>query len=177
MERYVKPLALTLVIVICLLGASHLSAQKLYTWTDENGVTHITDQPPPKRAKVLNVMRYTEETPKETDSIQRRKKEFRRKLDREEKIEKAQQAEIRAREAEEEANKAMKQAEAEIAEKQEYIRRLSTTRDKRKQFRKRIERLKKEAEAAQANAQSAVQKAQEASQEAKAAAEQARKAQ
>lgn len=172
-----KPLALTMVILIGLFGASHLSAQKLYTWTDENGVTHITDQPPPKRAKLQNVITYTEETPEETEAIQRRKKELRKELDQEEKIEKAQQAEIRARKAEEEANQAMKKTEQEIAEKQEYIRRLSSTRDKRKQFRKRIERLKKEAEAAQANAQSAVQKAQEAAAEATAAAEEARKAQ
>ena len=172
-----KPLVLTMVILIGLFGASHLSAQKLYTWTDENGVTHITDQPPPKRARVLNVMSYSKETPEETEAIQRRKEEFRRELDREEKLEQVRQAEVRARKAEEEAKQAMKQAEEEIAEKQEYIRRLSTTRDKRKQFRKRIERLKREAEAAQADAQSAVQKAQEASAEARTAAEEARNAQ
>lgn len=35
-----------------------LSADQIYTWTDENGNLHITQTPPPKHAKLDNVMTY-----------------------------------------------------------------------------------------------------------------------
>ena len=38
-------------IVIFLLGQTIISAGQLYSWDDENGVTHITVNPPPENAK------------------------------------------------------------------------------------------------------------------------------
>jgi len=35
-----------------------LSADQIYTWTDENGNLHITQTPPPKHAKLDNVVTY-----------------------------------------------------------------------------------------------------------------------
>ena len=37
-----------IIFFVAVMGASDLGAQKLYTWIDENGVTHITDDPPPQ---------------------------------------------------------------------------------------------------------------------------------
>ena len=47
------------------------SAQKLYTWTDENGILHITDHPPPQRAQIEEVVTYKERTPEEQQAIDR----------------------------------------------------------------------------------------------------------
>jgi hypothetical protein len=41
---------------------AELSADKLYTWTDEKGNVHITEHPPPKNAKTMDVMTYQPQT-------------------------------------------------------------------------------------------------------------------
>ena len=41
---------------------AELSADKLYTWTDEKGNLHITEHPPPKNAKTKDVMTYQPQT-------------------------------------------------------------------------------------------------------------------
>lgn len=35
-------------------------ADRLYTWEDDNGVTHISKEPPPQKAKLIDIMDYTE---------------------------------------------------------------------------------------------------------------------
>ena len=39
----------------CLIG----HADRLYTWEDDNGVTHISKGPPPQKAKLIDTMDYT----------------------------------------------------------------------------------------------------------------------
>jgi len=34
-------------------------ADRLYTWEDEKGVTHITKEPPPQKTKMIDTMDYT----------------------------------------------------------------------------------------------------------------------
>lgn len=34
-------------------------ADRLYTWEDDKGVTHITKEPPPQKTKLINTMDYT----------------------------------------------------------------------------------------------------------------------
>ena len=161
----------TAILLLGLLTAAHLGAQKLYTWTDENGVLHITEQPPPKSAKVEDVMTYKEKTPEELEAIEREKNNIRRKFERQEQLDQVQEARLKASQAEEQAKKAKETAEEEYDYNKEYIKRLSTTKDKRKQFRKKIERLKKETEESFAEAKSAAEQAEEAKQTAEKAAE------
>lgn len=35
------------------------NADPIYTWVDSNGVTHITQEPPPQTAKSISVMNYS----------------------------------------------------------------------------------------------------------------------
>jgi hypothetical protein len=156
-----------------LFAASLLGAQKLYTWTDENGVLHITEQPPPKSAKVEDVRTYKERTPEELEAIERRKEKLRRELERENQLEKKREAQLKAQEADDEAQKALGQAEEDYEKNKAYIDKLSNRKWKRKKFRKRIDRLKKETEEGFTEAQSAAERAEEAKQ----AAEEAEKAQ
>jgi hypothetical protein len=52
-----------------------LSADKLYTWTDEKGNLHITETPPPKTARTKDVMSYK---PRTAAQIQKMEAEARR---------------------------------------------------------------------------------------------------
>lgn len=161
----------TAILLLSLFTVSHLGAQKIYTWTDENGVLHITEQPPPKSAKVEDVMTYKEKTPAELEAMQREKDAIRREFERQEQVDQAQAARLKANQAEEQAKQTKETAEEEFEYNKEYIKQLSSTKQKRKQFRKRIERLKKETEESFAEAKSAAEQAEEAKQAAEKAAE------
>ena len=155
-------LIVTAVVLFSLFTASLLGAQKVYTWTDENGVLHITDHPPPQRAQIEEVVTYKERTPEEQQAIDRRKRELRRELDQDDQRVKAQEAQLKARQAEEEAQKSLEQAEEEYEQNKAYIDRLSNRKWKRKQFRKKIDRLKKETEESFAEAKEAAEQAEAA---------------
>ena len=161
---------------LILLAALNLNAQKLYTWTDEKGVMHVTDQPPPEmgRVKDVEVIRYEEKIPQEIETIQQKKESLRLKFYREEQIEKARQAEIQARKAEKRAQETLQKAQEEYEYNKVYIRRLTSTKDKRKKFRKRVNRIIAETEASRIEAKEAVEQAEKAVEQARKAAEEAR---
>ncbi len=170
----------TIITIGCLMaisGVGHLYAQQIYTWIDENGVVHITDQAPPKNARVADVIKYKEKTAQEQDAIERQIEKQRKRNERQDKIDAAQRAAVEAREAEKRAQEAVAGARQETLENQEYVKKLSNRRWKRRKFRKRIERLKIETEATQAEAEAVVQQAEEAAQKARDAAAAARKTQ
>ena len=164
-------------LLLTLLTAISPNAQKLYTWTDANGVMHIADQPPPERDTVqdVEVIRYEEKTPQEIQAIQHKKENLRRQLDREERIEKARQAEMQAVDAEKKAQEAVQKAREEFEYNNEYIRRLNFTKNSRRKHRKRVDRIKVETEAFQAEAKAAIKQAEEAARKARIAAEEAQK--
>ncbi|MGD2022853.1 MAG: DUF4124 domain-containing protein [Desulfobacterales bacterium] len=59
-ESKMKPLImLTIVGVILSIWCSTAHADKLYTWEDDKGVTHITKEPPPQKTKLKDTMDYT----------------------------------------------------------------------------------------------------------------------
>ena len=49
-------------LILLFFVTAELLADKLYTWTDEKGILHITEQPPPKNAKKMDVMTYQPQT-------------------------------------------------------------------------------------------------------------------
>ena len=70
-----KYLSWGLFLVMLFYAIPNLSADKRYTWTDENGNLHITETPPPKNAKTKDVMTYrpqTEAQIRETNAADRR---------------------------------------------------------------------------------------------------------
>ncbi len=172
-----KFLSLTLVLVISGLAAPHLYAQQIYTWTDENGIIHITDQAPPKKARVEDITKYEEKPPQEEAAIETRKQQIRKDIEQRDKVEEARRAAIEAREAEKRAAEAMEKAREETQANEDYVRYLSNRRWKRKKFKKRIERIKIETEASQAQAEAAVKEAQEAATRAREAAAAAQESQ
>ena len=173
-DMQVKSLGLIVAFSIVFSSSYLIEAQQIYTWTDENGVTHITDQAPPKEARVEDVIQYKEKTPQELAEIERKIDALRKNNERQEKIDAAQRAEVAAREAEKQAREAMEKAREETEINQEYVRKLSTRKWKRRKFKKRIERIRIETEATQAEAEAAVKRAEEAAKKAQEAAAEAR---
>ena len=50
-------LAILGIIIFC--WCSKGNADRLYTWEDNKGVTHITQEPPPQKTKMIDTMDYT----------------------------------------------------------------------------------------------------------------------
>jgi hypothetical protein len=79
-----KIIIITLLTMGFLMHSAH--ADRMYTWTDDQGVIHITKQPPPPKAKADNVIHYkpqTEEqiraTQQEAEKQQKRDDEIRKR--------------------------------------------------------------------------------------------------
>ena len=104
---------LILLILLWVWWAGPVSAD-IYRWTDANGVTHFSNEPPPTGAKVLDKI---EETPYDADADRQRISEERRyRLEREKLELEERKAELAGREREaqlklEEANLRMQQAQ------------------------------------------------------------------
>ena len=43
-------------------------ADRLYTWEDDNGVTHISKEPPPQKTKLIDIMDYTSHPEKQNQA-------------------------------------------------------------------------------------------------------------
>jgi len=55
-----KPLImLTIAGVVMSIWCATGQADRLYTWEDDNGVTHISKEPPPQKTKLIDIMDYT----------------------------------------------------------------------------------------------------------------------
>lgn len=55
-----KPLImLTIAGVVMSIWCTTGHADRLYTWEDDKGVTHITKEPPPQKTKMIDTMDYT----------------------------------------------------------------------------------------------------------------------
>ena len=72
-----KVLRLCVFVFLCLLPASGSNAGKVYTWTDEKGVTHITETPPPPNAKDRDVIEYVPKTKEEEEAIREQQQQSR----------------------------------------------------------------------------------------------------
>ena len=151
-----------------------LSADKVYTWTDKDGKLHITDQPPPEDANVSNVTTYKPPSEKEILENQRQQRQQQMRenaVDRKQKLEETQNAELKAQKAAEEAKIAGGKADAAVKDAKDYI----DTHD-RNQYMRRAHKydMKKkagEAEAAVDQANAAAEQARKAEEKAKTAEE------
>jgi len=79
---------LSILALISLSCPSLLNAAEMYSWTDEEGVTHLSDKPPPEGVKVDKSIKYDPLTGEEKQRIQAEKEAEReeyRRLEAEEK--------------------------------------------------------------------------------------------
>jgi chromosome segregation ATPase len=155
MRPFYLPLAIIIIFVLTIMA----EAGQVYTWTDEHGNLHITDSPPPKNAKIEDVMEYRQTSGDEKLTEKQLQKE--KALDelKEKQNQQIEEAKRKAQQADERAKNAVARAEQITRDNNTYIKRLGSTKEKRKQFKKRIQRLKQEAETAQEAANAAIEQA------------------
>jgi hypothetical protein len=55
--------------IVLFFGVEAIAGQ-IHTWTDENGVLHMTDTPPPKSAKTVETYRYRVRPSRDLDAVQ-----------------------------------------------------------------------------------------------------------
>ncbi len=65
-----KPIAIIIIFGFACLTASGLEAE-IYTWTDENGVRHYSNTPPPERATQVKTAREIAPSPEVSQSIEK----------------------------------------------------------------------------------------------------------
>ena len=160
MEKY--PILIALAIIFTFVLTFNVDAGQVYTWTDEHGNLHITNSPPPKNAKIKAVLPYQQKTDDEIQSekqLQKKENLEDLKAAQDQQIEEAKR---KARQADERAKEAVARAEQITRDNNDYIKRLGSTREKRKQFKKKMQRLKQEAELAQDVANNAIEEARQA---------------
>ena len=158
--------------ILCLgVFSSGLIAGQVYTWTDENGNLHVTDTPPPPKSKLKDTLEYQPKNAADIQELENRDKK--RELDRQDETKKGrvEEAKKRAREADKTAQAAAAEADQITQEVEVYIRRLGSTKEKRKQFRKKIQREIQRAEGAQMRARQAAEDAKQAAEDARLAEE------
>jgi hypothetical protein len=139
---------LAIILVFCT-TAVFGAERNIYTWTDERGNLHVTDEPPPSSAKVKDVETYRDQTPEEVKSVERTLQQREARRQAEELQSDVAEAQRRAAEAAEAAVSATERAQALTREAQEYVRRFGNTPERRKQFKYKIQAKKDVALAAQ----------------------------
>jgi len=166
-----KFFGLGLIIIFFFATTGPLSADKVYTWTDKDGNLHITDQPPPKSAKVRNVIKYKPKSEKEILENQRQQRMWINAAERKRKLEDAQNAELEAQKAAEEAKIKRSKADAAVKEAKEYIDTHDRNQYMRRAHKYEMKKKASEAEAAVDQANAAAEKARKAAEKAKRAEE------
>ena len=68
-----KPFYWIIIMAVVMVFATSSLANRLYTWTDAQGVTHITETPPPPNARGQKVLEYRPRTDDELKAIEEEK--------------------------------------------------------------------------------------------------------
>lgn len=164
------PRACLIVAAVLFAATVHGADRTIYTWTDDRGNLHMTDEPPPTSAKVREVETYQERPPEEIEAIERTKERLEEQVALEEREAQAARAQQEAATAEKSAAAAIERAEELTRDAQEYARRFGNTPERRQQFKYKIQARKEMALAAQEAARAAVERADQAKSDARAAA-------
>jgi type IV secretory pathway VirB10-like protein len=157
-----KPLLWTHLIIFLLAFATLCLAGSIYTWKDAQGVTHITETPPPPNARGQDVFNYRPRTDAELKAIEEEKMALKKQLETKAADQKAMNARVRAKEASQRATDAEAAAEAAQNEADEFTKQASTNWRRYHRNKATILRLEAEAEAARQKAQQEQESAQSA---------------
>ena len=117
-----------------------LCVERIYIWAHKDSEVRITDQPPPKGAKILDIIRYHPLPQISSEELEKQAKQER--LDQEKKaaMERAQKARERANEARQSAEEAKRTATKAREQADELIDEVGNIRYKRKKYDLEIDR-------------------------------------
>jgi hypothetical protein len=148
-----------IVIMIISLCVPVLAAEKLYTWTDEKGITHITDTPPPKNGTLKDVLQYKPKTEEEIREIQQKQATQRSNRKKENIVQNAQKAKETAKETKIQAAEAGKKAEEANQRALDFKKKVGFDKDRIKRNKYKIRKLEAEALKAKELANQALEQA------------------
>jgi len=151
-------------------------AAEVYTWTDENGNLHITQDPPPKKAKLKDTMTYQPQSAVKDLETERRQKAGDEAAAEKQKSDELLKARAKAEQARREAEIAAGKAEEAARMAKEYIETHNRNQYMRRAYQYQMEKAAEDAKAAQERAKVAEERAIEAEKKAKVAEEQAKPA-
>lgn len=144
----------TFIFALFLLCGSHiLSAQTLFTWTDEAGVVHITENKPPEGIQIEEKLHYQKQPSKRPLEIEENRKKGQTDLEKSEAIERVEIERRKANEAKQKAEDAFKKANQIKKETDEYIKKVKYKSRKTKSLRVKMKRRMEEANKAIAEAE------------------------
>jgi len=167
---------ITLIFALFLLCGSHtLSAQTLFTWTDEAGVVHISDSKPPEGTQIEEKLYYQKQPLKRPHEIEENRKKGQAGLEKSEAIERVEIEKRKANEAKQKAEEAFKKANQIKKETDEFIKKVKYKSRKSKSLRAKMKRRMEEANGAIAEAEQLKQLAIKAEKKAKDAESEAKK--
>ena len=150
-----------------LCGSHILSAQTLFTWTDEAGVVHITENKPPEGIQIEEKLHYQKQPSKRPLEIEENRKKGQTDLEKSEAIERAEIERRKANEAKQKAEEAFKKANQIKKETDEYIKKVKYKSRNTKSLRVKMKRRMEEANKAIAEAEKLKQLAIKADKKAK----------
>ena len=148
----------TLLIVFIVFTAA-VPADEIYTWTDSNGVTHISRTPPPPDARHKEVIEYTPQSRSEVDAIRQERQALQDRYDKEAILQNARAARREAEEARQRAEEAKAAADAAEKRASEFKKKVGNTIRRQQLNRGTILRLEAEALATRNKALKAAQNA------------------
>jgi hypothetical protein len=157
-------------------ASAELQAAEVYTWTDENGNLHITEDPPPKKAKLKDTIIYQPQQAIKDLEAERGQKAADEAAAEKQKADELQKARAEAQQARKEAEVAAGQAEEAARMAKEYIETHNRNQYMRRAYEYQMEKAAADAKAAEERAQLAEQRAIEAEKKARLAEEQAEQA-
>jgi hypothetical protein len=160
-------------VILSFVVTAELAADKVYTWTDENGNLHITQEPPPKKAKLKETMDYQPQ-PAKADLESERRKEIGAEAElRKQPSDEAQKARAEAEKARKEAEIARGVAEEVTRMAREYSESKNRNKVMQQTYEYQMQKAIEDANAAEERARIAEEKAIDAEKKAKLAEEQA----
>jgi hypothetical protein len=163
-------------IILSFFMTADLGADTVYTWTDENGNLHITQEPPPKKAEVKETMDY-QPPPAKTGLESERRPEIGAEAElKKQKPDEVQQARAEAEKAQKAAEIARDKAEEATRMAREYSESNNRNQYMQKIYDYQMEEAVEDAKAAKERARIAEEKAIDAEKKAQLAEELVRQA-
>ena len=149
-------------------------ADQVYTWTDKDGKMHITAEPPPKNARVKDILKYEPQPDIAVPDTEQRRDSEAAAAPGEPESEEVRQARTRAETARKEAKIARARAEELTKAAENYIETHNRNEYMRRAHQYKMKKAADDAKAAQEQARVAEEKAIEAEKKVKLAEENAR---
>jgi len=171
-----KYLFIGVVIAGLFAASAALQAAEVYTWTDADGNLHITQDPPPKKAKLKETMTYQPQSLTKSLEIERRQKAADEAAAEKQKSDELLKVRAEAEQARKEAEIAVAKADEAARMAKEYIETHNRNQYMRRAYQYQMEKAAEDAKVAQERAEAAEKRAIEAEKKFQQAEEQAKQA-